>query len=117
MEPFLLSSSLTGVMAQRLVRTLCPDCRQAAPATDEENACWALPMREPSLCTIRRAAPPVITKVSADGLPSMSSIVVDATLRDLIHRQAGALERYVRQHSAGIRSNGIEKVLAGEASR
>lgn len=36
-EPFLLSSSLTGVMAQRLVRTLCPDCRQAAPATDEEK--------------------------------------------------------------------------------
>ncbi|HAN1974695.1 TPA: Flp pilus assembly complex ATPase component [Escherichia coli] len=45
-------------------------------------------------------------------------IVVDATLRDLIHRQAGELEleRYVRQHSAGIRSNGIEKVLAGETS-
>lgn len=36
-EPFLLSSSLTGVMAQRLVRTLCPDCRQPAPATDEEK--------------------------------------------------------------------------------
>ncbi|GHK17455.1 type II secretion system protein GspE [Escherichia coli] len=29
-EPFLLSSSLTGVMAQRLVRTLCPDCRRPA---------------------------------------------------------------------------------------
>lgn len=71
-EPFLLSSSLTGVMAQRLVRTLCPDCRQSAPATDEENACWELPMREPSRCTIRRAAPPVITKVFADVLPSMS---------------------------------------------
>ena len=44
--------------------------------------------------------------------------MVDATLRDLIHRQAGELElaRYVRQHSAGIRSNGIEKVLAGETS-
>lgn len=71
-EPFLLSSSLTGVMAQRLVRTLCPDCRQSAPATDEENACWGLPMREPSRCTIRRAVPPVITKVFADVLPSMS---------------------------------------------
>ena len=36
----------------------------------------------------------------------------------LIHRQAGELEleRYVRQHSAGIRSNGNEKVLAGETS-
>jgi len=26
-EPFLLSSSLIGVIAQRLVRLLCPDCR------------------------------------------------------------------------------------------
>ncbi len=26
-EPFLLSSALIGVMAQRLVRTVCPDCR------------------------------------------------------------------------------------------
>ena len=27
-EPFLLSSSLIGVLAQRLVRQLCPACRQ-----------------------------------------------------------------------------------------
>lgn len=71
-EPFLLSSSLTGVMAQRLVRTLCSDCRQAAPATDEENVLWGSPIRMPSRCTIRRAAPPVITKVFADVLPSMN---------------------------------------------
>ncbi|MFL6710494.1 MAG: GspE/PulE family protein, partial [Massilia sp.] len=31
-EPFLLSSSLLGVMAQRLVRKLCPSCKQ--PETD-----------------------------------------------------------------------------------
>lgn len=71
-EPFLLSSSLTGVMAQRLVRTLCSDCRQAAPATDEENVLWGSPIRMPSRCTIRRAALPVITKVFADVLPSMN---------------------------------------------
>ena len=27
-EPFLISSSLTGVLAQRLVRVLCEDCKQ-----------------------------------------------------------------------------------------
>jgi general secretion pathway protein E len=30
-EPFLLSSSLLGVLAQRLVRELCPQCRRADP--------------------------------------------------------------------------------------
>ncbi len=118
-EPFLLSSSLTGVMAQRLVRTLCSDCRQAAPATDEEKTSYgdlryACRHAVPSA----GAAPPVITKVFRGRTAIHELIVVDATLRDLIHRQAGELEleRYVRQHSAGIRSNGIEKVLAGETS-
>ncbi|MCA8990314.1 MAG: Flp pilus assembly complex ATPase component TadA, partial [Planctomycetaceae bacterium] len=32
-EPFLLSSSLIGVLAQRLVRKLCPHCKQPHPAT------------------------------------------------------------------------------------
>ena len=35
-EPFLLSSSLVGVLAQRLVRTLCPHCRESRPATTAE---------------------------------------------------------------------------------
>ena len=33
-EPYLLPSSLVAVLAQRLVRRLCPDCRQ--PITDPE---------------------------------------------------------------------------------
>src|SRR5690554_6716826 len=37
-EPFLLSSSLIGVMAQRLVRLLCSHCRQPATATAAECA-------------------------------------------------------------------------------
>lgn len=30
-EPFLLSSALVGVLAQRLVRKICPECRQETP--------------------------------------------------------------------------------------
>ncbi|WP_251361778.1 ATPase, T2SS/T4P/T4SS family [Escherichia coli] len=71
-EPFLLSSSLTGVMAQRLVRTLCPDCRQAAPATDEEKRLLGITDARTVTLYHPQGCPPVITKVSADGLPSMS---------------------------------------------
>ncbi|WNG25074.1 type II secretion system protein GspE [Cystobacter fuscus] len=35
-EPFLVASSLTGVLAQRLVRRVCPDCRVQYSPTDEE---------------------------------------------------------------------------------
>src|SRR5262249_4376499 len=37
-EPYLLASSLLGVLAQRLVRCLCPGCRQAAAPTRGEAA-------------------------------------------------------------------------------
>src|SRR6201987_4486999 len=37
-EPFLVSSSILAVLAQRLVRKLCPDCREPYKATDTELA-------------------------------------------------------------------------------
>jgi general secretion pathway protein E len=40
-EPYLLASSLLGVLAQRLVRCLCPACREAVPATAGEEAVLA----------------------------------------------------------------------------
>jgi len=35
--PYLLNSTLLGVMAQRLVRTLCPHCKKPAEAPDDET--------------------------------------------------------------------------------
>jgi general secretion pathway protein E len=37
-EPFRLSSCLRAIIAQRLVRVLCPECKAAGPPTDEELA-------------------------------------------------------------------------------
>ncbi len=37
-EPYLLASSVRGVLAQRLVRRLCPHCRRSRAATREEAA-------------------------------------------------------------------------------
>jgi len=36
-EPFLVSSALIGVIAQRMVRRVCPHCGRSAEATPEEN--------------------------------------------------------------------------------
>ncbi len=35
-EPFLIRSSVIGLLAQRLVRVLCPNCKEAYPAEDSE---------------------------------------------------------------------------------
>ena len=37
---YLIGATLLGVMAQRLVRVLCPTCKAARPATAEDNALW-----------------------------------------------------------------------------
>ncbi len=38
--PYLLTSTLLGVMAQRLVRTLCPHCKISAPMRPEDEELW-----------------------------------------------------------------------------
>ncbi len=45
LEDYLLASVLRGVLAQRLVRRLCPACRRAAPAPPELVARFALDAR------------------------------------------------------------------------
>ena len=56
-EPYLLASSLLGVLAQRLVRTLCPACRATAAPTAGEaalladlGAAAATPLSTPAGC-------------------------------------------------------------------
>ena len=89
MEPFLLSSSLTGVMAQRLVRTLCPDCRQPAPATDEEKRLLGITDARTVTLYHPQGCPACNHKGFRGRTAIHELIVVDATLRDLIHRQSG----------------------------
>ena len=36
-EPYLLGDSLVGIIAQRLVRRLCPDCKRTVVATEEDK--------------------------------------------------------------------------------
>jgi general secretion pathway protein E len=38
--PYLLSATVLGVMAQRLIRTLCPHCKQPGGMRAEDEAAW-----------------------------------------------------------------------------
>jgi general secretion pathway protein E len=51
--PYLLNATLLGVMAQRLVRTLCPHCKVKAPfQREDDRATWA------AICAPFKAPPP-----------------------------------------------------------
>jgi len=39
--PYLLAATVVGVMAQRLVRTLCPQCKQPGGMRAEDEAAWS----------------------------------------------------------------------------
>jgi general secretion pathway protein E len=45
-EPFLVTSAVVGTVAQRLVRKVCPYCRQVLPAPPEESMAYQQEMTE-----------------------------------------------------------------------
>ena len=51
-EPFLVSSSIVGIVAQRLVRRVCRDCGQVVPANEREKEIFA--NRGLTIETVRR---------------------------------------------------------------
>jgi general secretion pathway protein E len=113
-EPFLLSSSLIGVIAQRLVRVLDPDARVASVASEYE--CGLLGVDPASPPTIYRPRDDVEAFVGRTGIYEI--IGVDDEMRRMIHDGAGEheLERVARQRGPGIREDGMRRVLAGETS-
>ena len=46
-EPYLLGDSLVGIIAQRLVRRLCPECKESYEADEEEKRVLKVPQNEP----------------------------------------------------------------------
>ena len=110
-EPFLLSSSLIGVLAQRLVRVLDPDRREPYQASEPECRVLGVgPGRPP---TLYRAGPDPNAYSGRTGIYEL--IAVDRRLRTMIHDgdSEQALERHARDCGPSIRQDGMRKVLAG----
>jgi general secretion pathway protein E len=117
-EPFLLSSSLVGVLAQRLVRTLDPSLREAYAATPTELAAFGKPA-DLDATLYRPRADPGDRTAGYKGRTGIHELVtIDDTLRRLIHENASEaeLERHARAYSAGILEDGWRKCVAGVTS-
>ena len=117
-EPFLLSSSLLGVIAQRLVRVLCPECKEAYQPDDAE--CAQLGIELGSKQSIFHAKG--CKECNFSGYRGRTGIyevvVVDEQVRRMIHAGKGEqdITDYVRQQSPGIREDGSRKVLEGQTT-
>jgi general secretion pathway protein E len=114
-EPFLLSSSLIGVLAQRLVRVLDPATREPYQAGERERLLLGVQEGEPSP-TLWRAGRTGSGYKGRTGIYEL--VVVDDAMRTMIHDGASEqdLERHARKLTPGIREDGIARALRGETT-
>jgi general secretion pathway protein E len=119
-EPYLLASSLLGVLAQRLVRTLCPVCRAPAPPTPGEAALLGdlglaptHPLHSPVGCDACK-------KTGYRGRTGIYELLVaDDALRRLIHDRATEAELRVAAVRGGMtpmRRDGARWLATGATS-
>ena len=118
-EPFLLSSSLLAVLSQRLVRTLCPNCKHEHHPTAEEARILGLDSNNTDTTIF---SPVGCVQCNHTGYRGRTGIhellVVDETIREMVHNGQGeqAIEKYLRQSTPSIRDDGCRKVLLGQTA-
>ncbi len=121
-EPFLVASTVEGVMAQRLVRTLCPECREAYTPR-AEHLPSDFPLQECLERGERIYRPRGCRECRGSGYTGRVGVYELMTANDEIRRLAGErtsaniIKRAAME--AGmitLRQNGWEKVRNGQTS-
>jgi len=117
-EPFLLSSSLIGVLAQRLVRKLCPACKTPHTISKIENE-W-MNVTDVSNQTVFKAnGCKECNYLGYSGRTGLYELIpIDETLKDMIHDGKGehAMEAYARKSTSSLREDGLRMILKGETT-
>jgi general secretion pathway protein E len=119
-QPFLIASSLAAVLAQRLIQTLCNDCKEPYTATDldlEHMGIGSVPsdatMFKPKGC-------PKCNFRGYAGLTSVSELlVINDEIRPLILQKADAStvkRQAMKSGMVTLRNAAVEKVLQGVTS-
>ncbi len=117
-EPFLLSSSILGILAQRLVRVLCENCKEAyTPDVHQAELLGLDPSKPVQFCRAKGCA-----KCNHIGYKGRQGIyellLVDETIRTMIHNHASEqeIEAQARKQTTSIRTSGTNLVLKGKTS-
>ena len=116
-EPFLLSSSVIALMAQRLIRLLCSHCKEPYLAGEAELALLNLPGQQAELFRAKGCSH--CNNSGYRGRTGIYELIeIDDTLRNMIHEQVGEQEMiaYARQSSNSILEDGRQRILAGETT-
>jgi type IV pilus assembly protein PilB len=117
-QPFLVSSAVRAVMAQRLVRKLCANCKEPAELSEYEMHALGLDAAQVARATPMKAVG--CDKCRGKGFRGRMGIfeifVADDEIRQMINRSATTIQLRHRCRELGMRTlreDGIRKVLAG----
>lgn len=117
-EPFLLSSSLLAVLSQRLVRTLCKECKQPhTPDASQLEVLGSAANANTVIYTPRGCA--ACNQTGYRGRTGIHELLlVDERVREMMHEGVGeqTIERHIRATTPSIREDGCRKVLSGVTS-
>lgn len=115
-EPFLIGASVVGVIAQRLVRRLCPKCKAMVKATDTEKRIMLMPT-ERDVDVFKKTGCHVCNDTGYSGRIGVYEIMpVSEGLREIINRNGTADEikkKAMQEGLSTIRMNAIRLVLNG----
>jgi general secretion pathway protein E len=117
-EPFLISSSLIGSMAQRLIRTICRDCKRNRPLTLEEAAMLNLQAPPGKRIIVKEGAGCI--RCRNTGYFGRSGIFellpIDSAIRDLIDHGEDFLkikEMAIKRGMRTLRQSALRKLAEG----
>ncbi len=115
-EPFLLSSSLEALMAQRLIRKLCEHCKEETISSESEQVRLGVPVGSR---IFKAKGCEHCHHTGYRGRAGLYEFVhIDDQLRQMIHEGAGeqSMIAHARTFSQSIDQCGLEKVLNGDTS-
>ena len=115
-EPFLLSSTLLGVISQRLVRNLCPACKSVTQLDVEQINGFDI---SDSDVIYQANGCNECLHMGYHGRTGIYEIIeVDDTLSTMIHecKSQTELENYCRTQSRSLRDDGIRRVVQGDTT-
>jgi general secretion pathway protein E/type IV pilus assembly protein PilB len=117
-KPFLVASGLRAVVAQRLVRRVCPECGQPAGLTAIERRGWPASLAVVGASVLRRGAGCLACeRAGYRGRVGLFEFLhVDDRIRRLIHEGGSAARLRAEARAAGmatLREDGWRKVRAG----
>lgn len=118
-ESFLLSSSILGLVAQRLVRRLCAECKIPHVLRPDELELMELSADNDVSLVYQPQGCELCNFSGYRGRSGIYELItMDEELRGMIHRNEDlqSLERYLRPSTPSIRQDGFKRVLAGDTS-